>query len=471
MIKAFITFILLSSIGLSKNKQLNILFCIADDWGYHASSLGEPVLKTPVFDDLVKTGTLFENAYVSSPSCAPSRAAIVTGQWHWRLDTAANLYGTIPAQHKFYTYLLEEAGYHVGYSRKGWGPGKSLNNKNPAGERYRNFDEFLKARPQGKPFCFWFGSTDPHRGYKKDSGAKSGMDLSKIKIPACFPDSLEVRGDVADYFFEVQRFDREVGEHIQKVKELGELDSTIIIMTSDHGMPFPRCKSNIYDDGTKVPLVIKLPGGAQGRKVKSFVSTTDLAPTFLKAAGLEVPPAMTGINLLPVLQKETPTTWEPRLFILTGKERHVPGQEGNLDGYPMRAIRNHKFLLIKNYNPERWPAGTPSHKKAFIKNAWLADCDNGPTKTYMVDHAAKGPEVKRLYQLSFGKRPALELYDLAKDPNQQHNIADSPEYAAILKELKSQLERELVLSQDPREIGGGEKFDSYKYTGGAPKKK
>jgi N-sulfoglucosamine sulfohydrolase len=454
----------------AEKKRPNILFCIADDWGYHASSLGDPVIKTPVFDELVKTGVLFENAYCSSPSCAPSRAAIVTGQWHWRLDKAANLYGTIPEQHKFYTFMLEDAGYHVGFTRKGWGPGKPAGGKNPAGKRYKNFSDFLKARPKNKPFCFWFGSQDPHRGYKKDSGAKSGMDITKIKIPACFPDSPEVRGDVADYFFEVQRFDREVGEHIKQVEDLGEIDNTIIVVSSDHGMPFPRCKSNVYDDGARVPLVIKIPGGAAGRVVSDFVSLTDLAPTFLNAAGLEPDKAMTGMNLMPVLQKEIGTEWKPRSYVLTGKERHVPGQEEDLSGYPMRALRNKKFLLIKNYEPERWPAGTPNYMKAFIKKAWLADCDNGPTKSYIVDNKDKDSAHKNFYELSFGKRPALELYDLSKDPDQLKNVASNPEYASVIAELKAQMEKDLKETLDPREIGNGEKFDKFKYSGGAPKK-
>ncbi len=195
-------------------KQPNILLSLADDWGVHAGVYGDKVVKTPVFDELAKAGVLFEHAYISSPSCAPSRAAILTGQWHWRLEEAANLYGPIPMNDPVYTDILEKAGYFVGYTRKGWGPGELGNRKrNPAGNEFKDFETFLAQRPKDKPFCFWFGSHDPHRGYVLNSGAESGIPLDKIEVPAYYPDNKVIRGDIADYYFEVQRFDRETGEH------------------------------------------------------------------------------------------------------------------------------------------------------------------------------------------------------------------------------------------------------------------
>lgn len=453
-------------------QQPNILFAIADDWGAHAGAYGDPAIQTPVFDRLAREGVLFEHAYVSSPSCAPSRAAILAGQWHWRLGSAANLHGTFPADVPLYTDLLEKAGYFVGYSRKGWGPGANGKRpRNPAGDKFKDFSEFLEKRPKDKPFCFWFGSTDPHRGYVKDSGAKSGIPLDRIKLPAAFPDSPEVRGDVADYYFEVQRFDRETGEHIEQLRAIGELENTIIVMTSDHGMPFPRGKSNIYDQGARVPLAIHWPGHYQGgHRIADFVSTTDFAPTFLEAAGVPVPDPMTGRSLVPLLTAGRDGWIDPaRKHVLFGKERHVPSQEDpDSGGYPCRALRTADFLLIRNFRPDRWPAGTEDHLNAFIPGAWFADCDNGPTKTYMVENRDKDAEHRRLFDLAFSKRPEYELFDLRKDPGQQANLAANPEYAEVFKALARQLNDELGASGDPRVVGGGEKFDLHPYSGGAP---
>jgi N-sulfoglucosamine sulfohydrolase len=467
-----------SEIEAAEQKRPNILFAIADDWGWpHAGAYGDPAIKTPTFDRLAKEGVMFHHAYVSSPSCTPSRAAIVTGQWHWRLEESANLWSTLKTRFPVYPDMLEESGYHVGYTRKGWGPGKvevGGRRRNPAGEKFRNMAEFLAKRPKDKPFCFWFGSYDPHRGYKLGSGKASGIPLDKIKLFACFPDSLKVRSDVADYYFEVQRFDREVGGLLKQIDALGELDNTIVVMTGDHGMPFPRCKSNLYDSGARVCMAVRWPSGIKksGREISDFVSTTDLAPTFLELAGVKPPKEMTGRSILPLLTSEkSGQISADRMYVLTGKERHVPGQEGkNGGGYPQRAIRTHDFLYIHNIDPDRWPAGTPYAEKAWRPGYWLADCDNGPTKTYMVDNRGKDDLHRRLYDLSFGKRPRVELYDVKKDPEQLTNVAGKPQYADVQKKLAAQLMAELKATGDPRVVGGGELFDDYPYYGGGPTK-
>lgn len=456
----------------SADDRPNIVLAIADDWGWpHASAYGDPVVKTPTFDRLAKEGVLFNHAYVSSPSCTPSRNAILTGQFHWRLGHGANLWSQLDPDTPVYPHLLKEAGYHIGSWRKSYGPGKLDGwSDHPAGQPGKGFEAFLKARPAGAPFCFWLGASDPHRGYKRDSGKDSGMDLSKIKLPACFPDSEMVRGDVADYYFEVQRFDRDVGNVVAKLEEMGELDNTIILMTGDHGMPFPRCKGNLYDTGARVCLAARWGEKVKpGQVVDAFISTTDFAPTFLEAAGVKIPPQMTGRSLVGLM---TGGRTENRSFVLTGKERHTPCQEkGNGDGggTPMRAIRNHQFLYIVNYEPSRWPAGTPNWRKAFVAGGWLGDCDNGPTKTYMVDYKDKDDIHRRLYELSFGKRPRQELYDLRNDPDQLVNVYNDPEYATVINELDEQLTVQLKNTKDPRVVGEGAQFDAYPYYGGIPK--
>jgi N-sulfoglucosamine sulfohydrolase len=464
------------SISASAEDRPNILFCIADDWGWpHAGAYGDPVVKTPTFDRIAAEGALFLHAHVSSPSCTPCRNSIMTGQWHWRLGAGASLYGTLRQELEVYAHLLGDAGYHTGSWRKSFGPGKlegKFAERHPAGKVYpQGFADFLEARPDGAPFCFWLGASDPHRGYKLHSGEASGIDLSKIKLFPFFPDSKEVRGDVADYYFEVQRFDSDVAKALALLEASGELDNTIIVMTGDHGMPFPRCKSNLYDSGSQVPLAMRWGAKVKaGQVLNGFVSLTDLAPTFLEAAGLEAPAAMTGQSLLPAVAEGRGDA-ALRPFILTGKERHVPGQEApDMGGYPSRAIRNHDFLYIRNYVTDRWPNGTPNWEKAAIPGAWYADTDNGPTKSYIIENKDKDDAHRQAYEWCFAKRPADELYDLREDPDQLNNVAGDEAYAEHLKALSDQLTAELIAAGDPRHVDGESfDFDAQPYGGGAPK--
>ncbi len=458
----------------------NILFAIADDWGFpHASAYGDPVVETPSFDRIASEGALAHDAYVSSPSCTPSRGAILTGQWHWRLEGAANLWSVFPDRFETYQELLRAAGYRTGMTGKGWGPGRTeTEGRELAGRRFESFETFLAGLGEAQPFAFWLGTSDPHRPFRPGSGEESGMDLDAIRLPAAFPDHPDTRGDVADYHWEVQRFDALVGDALRLLDEQGLAETTIVVMTSDHGMPFPRCKSNLYDCGSRVPLAIRWPERLEaGVEIDAFVSLTDLAPTFLEAAALPRPEAMTGRSLVALLEAgndeaavETVVEVDGRDFVLTGKERHVPAQEApDVGGYPGRAIRTHDFLYIRNFRPDRWPNGTPNHEQAAYSGAWYADTDNGPTKTYMIEHRDRDAEHRRLYDLSFAKRPAVELYDLRSDPDQQVNVAGDPEYEATRDELGERLMERLRATGDPRATGDGDVFDQYPYLGGAPR--
>jgi len=395
--------------GAAKSRP-NILFCLADDWSWpHASIAAGKVVKTP-----------------------------------------------------------------VGYTRKGWGPGRDEpggRTRNPAGPRYEDFREFLKARPEGRPFCFWFGSTDPHRGYKWQSGIKSGMKLQDVEVPSCLPDCETVRTDICDYYWEVQRFDREVGELLKTLEENGELDNTLVVISGDNGMPFPRCKSNLYDLGTNVPLAVRWPARVKGgRVVEDFISLADLAPTFLEGAGLKPPPDMTAKSFVDVLVSGKSGRVEPRRdMVFTGKERHAYVRKDGL-GYPMRAIRTYDFLYIRNFKPDRWPAGDPDTDDFRDPPGRYGDIDGSPSKTYMMGRR-NDPTVKRLFELGFGKRPGEELYDLRDDPGQRNNIAYRGEYAEMKKKLADELMAKLRATEDPRVLGKGDAFDKYPYYGGRQKKK
>ena len=444
----------------------NILFCMADDWGWpHAGVYGDAVVKTPSFDRLAQEGVLFANAYISSPSCTPSRNAVLTGQQFYRLGHGANLWSTLDVSQPNFMRLLEEAGYQTGHWRKAWGPGSYQvggYETHPCGPK-GSFDDFMQQRDRSRPFCFWFGTSDPHRGYEKGSGAKSGIAVDDVHVPAFYPNTEVIRSDIADYYFEVQRWDSDVGEAIALLEAAGELENTIIVMTGDHGMPFPRCKGNLYDWGSRVPLAIRW--GAQvpaKRTVTDMTSLTDLAPTFLEAAGLAIPPVMTGRSLMPILREGgTGHIDATRDFMVYGRERHTPAQaDPSSDGYPSRALRTDHWLLILNLEPERWPSGVP--EGATHRSNIFTDVDGGPTKDALM--AMKDDlEHGRFYELSFAKRGPVELYDCRTDPDQVHNLANDPEHQETIATLRAQLVEYLQATGDPRFTDAPVLFDEYPY--------
>jgi uncharacterized sulfatase len=441
----------------------NILFCIGDDWGWpHTGALGDKAVRTPTFDRVAREGVLFPYTYCASPSCTPSRGSILTGQMFWRLEEGGNLWSTLPKKFAVYPDLLEAAGYHVGLMKKGWGPGDAKVSgwaRNPAGPTYKSFEEFFKGVPGGKPFCFWFGSYDPHRGYDGGSGAKSGLKVGEVYVPPMLPDAPEVRNDILDYYFECERCDRDAGEMLALLEKAGKLENTLVVMTGDNGWPFPRGKTNLYDLGCRQPMAVRWPARAKGgRVVDDFLSLPDVAPTFLEAAGLLVPADMTARSFLDVLTSGKSGRVDPkRDRVVVGRERHHGGARPGCLGYPMRMLRTHDFLYIRNFIPDRWPAGDPPG---------YADCDGGPTKKFMTEHK-DDPKVAPLFELCFGKRPGEELYDCKKDPHQLKNLAADPACADARKRMAADLKKYLTETQDPRLTGGGEKFDEYPYRGPA----
>ena len=462
LLAAAIVFAPVASDAQQPTARPNILVVIADDWSSpHAGILGDPVVKTPTFDRVAREGVLFRNAFVAAPSCTPSRASLLTGRAIHQLEEGGNLWGFLPPKFSTYPDLLEAAGYTVGFTRKGWGPGDFKvggRTRNPAGNQFASFAEFYKQAPKDKPFCFWFGSNDPHRPYDEGSGARSGMNASDVRVPAFLPDAPATRSDILDYYFEVQRIDREAGEIIAMLESAGQLDNTFVVFTSDNGMPFPRAKANLYDGGTHVPLAIRFPSRAKaGRTTDDFVVLTDLAPTILEAAGLKVPAEMTGRTLMPLLGGER-QSGRDRVFL--ERERHAQVRRGDL-GYPARAIRTMDFLYIRNFHPDRWPAGDP---EMYVSVGPFGDIDGGPTKDFVLQRR-DDPAIARYFNLATAKRPAEELYDLRRDPQQLENVAEKREY----KDAKTRLQRDLLdwmlKTHDPRASGNADPWDRYPYYG------
>lgn len=445
----------------------NILLALADDWAWpHAGVYGDKVVKTPTFDRVAAAGMLFSHCFTTCPSCTPSRASLLTGQWPHRLEESGNLWSLLQAKFACYPDLLAASGYTVGCTRKGWGPGNieaGGRKQNPAGPNFKDFATFLKSCPADKPFCFWFGSHDPHRPYVKGSGVQSGMRLDDVAVPPYLPDTPEVRGDICDYYFAIQRYDREVGEILKLIKAAGQLENTIVVMTGDNGWPFPRGKANLYDAGVRQPLAVMWPAKVKtGNRSDHFISFQDFAPTFLEAAGLNPPAPMTGRSFLDLLTTGESAT--PRDTIFWERERHANVRAGNA-GYPARAIRTRDYLYIRNFHPERWPAGDPEMWKAVGP---FGDIDGGPTKDLLLAKR-DDPAIARFFHRACAKRPAEELFRLDTDPYQLTNLADQAECREIKGRMRAQLAEWMRGTEDPRARGDDDRWDRYPYFGNAPK--
>lgn len=471
-------------------KRPNILFAIADDQSYpHTGAYGSKLFQTPAFDAIAREGVLFTNAFVGAPQCSPSRAALLTGRNIWQLEEAGTHSSYFPKKYPVFTDALEAAGYFRGYTGKPWGPGNWEDSgwkQNPVGPEYNqkkhsvpftginktdyagNFKLFMEARPGDQPFFFWFGAQEPHRVYEYGSGTTNGLTKEDIVLPPFMPDTDSIRQDFLDYALEIAWFDQQLAKMVQTLKEAGEWENTIVVVTADNGMPFPYAKANLQEYGTHVPLVICGPGIKGGRVSNDLVSLIDLAPTFMEL-GQAIPfSGMSAKSLMPILNSSKSGVVDPsRQMVLTGRERHTHARPDNL-GYPARAIRTADYLFIQNYKPDRWPVGDPAPAvlPAVAENDkdlkeivfGYEDIDDSPTKEIMIHGRTQWPA---LFQIGFQKRPAEELYDIRKDPGCLHNLAGQKPYQAVKKKMAAMLHDQLVAQGDPRVGNGGDVFDSY----------
>lgn len=466
----------------------NILLAISDDQSFpHASAYGSKMVSTPSFDRVASEGVQFSNAICASPGCSPCRAALLTGRHTWQIEHAGTHASSFSPKYVTFPDLLEASGYFVGYTGKGWAPGnwKDFRPRNPAGPAFSkkknkppfkgisnndyaaNFADFLEKRPDGKPFCFWYGATEPHRSYQAGSGLASGKKLADVDVPSFLPDTPEIRSDILDYCVEVEWFDQHLGRMLKMLDEAGELENTLVIVTSDNGMPFPRAKANCYEYGIHMPLAIcwgsRVPAG---RKVDDLVGFVDLSATILDVAGVkpptESPPS--GRSFREVLQSEKEGLVDAsRTGVYSARERHSSSRYNNL-GYPQRSLRTRQYLYIRNFRPERWPAGAP---QKYDKPGQLGpmhgayhDIDACPSLTFLVEHR-DDPEISRYFHMAVDKRPGQEFYDIQADPGCLKNLANDPAYESACREHRERLEAYLRETGDPRILDGGDIFETY----------
>ena len=463
----------------------NILFAIADDWSYgHAGAYGCSWVETRHFDRLAREGILFTRAYTPNAKCAPSRATIPTGRYSWQLEEAGNHMALFPSKFGGFVERLAADGYTAGYTGKGWGPGIANDSKGKrraiTGKRYAqrrlqpiasgisatdyaaNFADFLQEAPDDQPWVFWFGTTEPHRGYEYKSGVRLGKKLSQIdRVPAYWPDNETSRHDMLDYAIEVEHYDRHLGRILQAIEAAGQLNNTLVVATSDHGMPFPRVKGQAYDHSNHIPLAIRWPAGIEGnqRVVRDYVNFTDLAPTFLEAAGITtlgpIMQPISGRSLFDIFTVDRSGQINvTRDHVLVGKERHDTGRPHDW-GYPIRGISQGDWLYIRNFEPSRWPAGNP-------ETGYL-NCDGSPQKSQILQLRRDGLS-QSYWDLNFGKRPSEELYHLATDPDCVSNLATDSQHAKRKAALNARMTSELESQADPRMFGRGQVFDAYPYS-------
>ncbi len=460
----------------------NILIIMLDDAGLDMSAYGSTYVQTPAFDKVAKNGVLFHKAYTPNAKCSPSRAAVLTGRNSWQLEAAANHFIYFPPQFKTYQEALGDFGYFTGYTGKGYSPGVTLKQDGTArdvlgpnfGKRKRtpptseisrddysaNFKDFLNAVPDGKPWSFWVGLHEPHRAYAFESGEKLGKKTTDMiqEVPGYWPDSLTIRKDLLDYAYEIEYADAQAGKILMELENRGLLDNTLIIYTSDHGMPFPRVKGNQYEQANHVPMAIwwkgKMP--KTGKVVNNYLSFIDLTPTIFDAVGLPFKESglhpSPGKSFLPLLTSSMlKEVQKPRDYVLVGKERHDTGRPHDW-GYPIRGIYRNDMLYIKNFETDRWPSGNP-------ETGYL-NVDSSPTKTLLINLRRNGID-KTYWATNFGKRPQEELYDLKNDPYCMNNLASNETFSMQKQDMKSFMLEKLKEEGDLRMIGYGHLYEQY----------
>lgn len=465
-----------------------VVFITDDESALERRAYGWSDLPTPNFERVAREGVLFTRAFCSAPSCAPARAALLTGRNFWELEQGAFIQAFLPAKFSLLPHLLEAAGYRTGYTGKGVSPyqrasrfgaaaGKGAESADrPTGPQYKikhkqpedagdafdyaaNLRAFLDEDKKSQPFWFWVGVIDPHLAFGPDNpeklAAKHGINLDQVPLPGFLPDAPGLRRQRAAMIYELLRADETLGKVLAVLEEKGQLDNTFLIVTADNGTWYPpHGKAGPYEWGSHVPLAIRWPAKVKpGRKVTDFVGFPDLAPTMLEAAQVPVPSSMSGRSLLPVLLSDQSGQVDPsRSFMVTGLEWH-----GELppNHRAFRAIRDERHAYIRNYGrgfvyPHDAAAGTDFEKTAATARDLPELVMRHP------DHPSLQPFAPRVLE----ERPAEELYDLVEDPWQLRNLAEDPALAKTKERLEKQMSDYQRETGDPRVTGEMKIFDA-----------
>jgi len=403
-----------------KKNRPNVVLIIADDVSSDFSCFNGQV-HTPNIDKLARHGVRFENAYVTASSCSPSRNSMITGRYPHNTG-APELHMDLPEGQFMFPKTLKNAGYYTALSGK-WHMGEATRpafdlivdegyKKDPTGSA--RWIQCLQERPMDKPFFMWFASFDAHRPWEPDSLGKP-FDPTKVKLPTGVPDTPTTRQDVASYYDEVQRFDRYVGGVMNELKQQGVFENTLIILLGDNGRPFPRSKTTLYDNGMKTPLIVHWPEGKfdSGVVSPSLVSSIDIAPAILDAAGLSVPPQVQGTSLLPICRKP-----EAEIHPLIFGERNWHTQRAC-----GRMVRWGNYVYMRDFTPWSY---------SFL----MVNYNTGSYAELL--RLREGGKLTPEQAEAFSTVRAEEmLFDVASDPQQLVNLVNHPEYKEKLEYLRT----------------------------------
>jgi arylsulfatase len=423
---------LLVTAGIQAVPRPNIVFFLADDISQEDfGCYGHPTVRTPNTDALAASGMRFDNAYLTTSSCSPSRCSIITGRYPHNTG-APELHVKLPKSQIRFPELLRKVGYYAVLSGKndmfkksdvGESFDKITKGGGPGGEE--DWVEHVRNRPKDKPFFFWFASNDAHRPWKQSENLK-GYHPEEVVVPPYLIDSDITRQDLAEYYHEVSRFDHYIGLVTAELKKQGVLEHTLIVIGADNGRPFPRCKTRLYDSGIKTPWVVSYPALITEPSVsKSLVSVIDLSATCLELAGVDKPDCIQGQSFVPILRDPGTTVRE---LIFAEHNWHVYKAHE-------RMIRFGDWVYIKNNYPDQLNLSSES------------DGSNDSGAELWKAHASRKTTPQQ--ELAFADPcPAEELFLLSKDPDQFVNLAANPEYAEMLVKARKHLAKWTELTGD-----------------------
>ena len=404
----------------------NILCVVCEDISPYLGCYGDTAAYTPNLDKLAEEGVMFTNVFSVSGVCAPSRAALITGMYPTsfgannmrtnrknlpELKDCPPYEAVPPAEVKCYPEFMRSAGYYCtnnekeDYQFKAPGTAWDESSKNA---HWRN-------RPEGSNFFAIFNFIRSHESQIWNwLDEPKSVDPDDVPVPPYYPDNDVVRKDIATLYTNITIMDREVGEVLDQLEKDGLMDSTIVIFYSDHGGPMPRGKREILDSGLEVPMIIRFPGKKYAGTVNDdLISFVDIPATILSMAGVEIPDYMHG-QAFWGSQKD-----EPREYIFAARDR----MDGQTDC--RRAVRNKKFKYIRNYMPEK-PAYMPIQFRLAM-----------PTMQELLRMKEEGTLNENQMHWFRETKEVEELYDLEKDPYELNNVAEDPEYADVLEELRN----------------------------------
>lgn len=400
----------------------NIVMIFADDVSWDdLGCYGHPTIHTPNLDRLAKEGARFDNAYLTTSSCSPSRCSVITGRYPHNTG-APELHTPLPEGQVLFPQLLHDAGYYTVISGKQhMGPyaltAFDLVSKGKGPGREADWVPILKERPKDKPFFCWFAAVDAHRKWQA-SKEYVPHKPEEVVVPPYLIDSPETRKDLAQYYDEVSRIDFYTGKILDELDAQGIADNTLVLFFADNGRPFPRCKTRLYDSGIKTPLMVRWPAAIKpGTVSKSLVSTIDLGPTFLDLAGVKKDSRIQGVSFAKTLKDPSASV---RDYAFAEHNWHVFKAHE-------RMVRSGDLLYIRNAWPEQ-------------RNLCVESIDF-PSGNVLWGRFRAGKLNEFQGDVFLKPRPAEELYLVSKDPHQFQNLADKPEYMSDLVRLRGVLDQ------------------------------